>query len=157
MSAREAPIPGKGRVGIEVPNRDCEPVVIRELLESRTFRKSRGDNKLPLGLGKDIAGDVQVADLTTMPHLLVAGATGAGKTVCVKALLASLLFDKVPDELQLMLIDPKMVELSIFNDIPHLITPVVNRPQEGLLRPELAHRGNGRTLPTVRPSSRPQH
>jgi S-DNA-T family DNA segregation ATPase FtsK/SpoIIIE len=124
----EAPIPGKGRVGIEVPNKIRESVVIRELLESRIFTRSK--TTLPLTLGKDIAGDVMVADLTTMPHLLVAGATGAGKTVCVKTLLASLLCVRTPDELQLMLIDPKMVELSIFNDIPHLITPVVIDPKK---------------------------
>lgn len=124
----EAPIPGKGRVGIEVPNKDRESVVIHDLLKSNTFRKSKA--QLPLCLGKDIAGDVTVADLATMPHLLVAGATGAGKTVCVKSLLASLLCHHKPEELQLMLIDPKMVELSIFNDIPHLITPVVIDPKK---------------------------
>jgi len=124
----EAPIPGKGRVGIEVPNVQRDAVVLRELLESPVFTQTRG--KLPLGLGKDIAGDVQVVDLTGMPHLLVAGATGAGKTVCVKALLASLLFSHTPDELQMILIDPKMVELSVFNDIPHLITPVVTDPKK---------------------------
>ncbi len=119
----EAPIPGKGRVGIEVPNHDRDSVVIRELLESRAFKRGKG--ALNLALGKDIEGESVVADLATMPHMLVAGATGAGKTVCVKTLLASLLISKTPDELQLMLIDPKMVELSIFDDIPHLITPVV--------------------------------
>ncbi|HRI88557.1 MAG TPA: DNA translocase FtsK, partial [Candidatus Hydrogenedentes bacterium] len=124
----EAPIPGKGRVGIEVPNKFREPVVIRELLETRQFNKSKC--VLPLTLGKDIAGEVMVADMTSMPHLLVAGATGAGKTVCVKTLLASMLCSKTPEELQLMLIDPKMVELSIFNDIPHLITPVVIDPKK---------------------------
>ncbi|MBI1320572.1 MAG: DNA translocase FtsK [Candidatus Hydrogenedens sp.] len=124
----EAPIPGKGRVGIEVPNVERDAVLIRELLESKVFQK--GSGKLKLGLGKDIAGDVQIADLAGMPHLLVAGATGAGKTVCVKALLASLLFTHTPDELQLILIDPKMVELSVFNDIPHLITPVVVDPKK---------------------------
>ena len=124
----EAPIPGKGRVGIEVPNKDREPVVIHDLLKTATFRKSKA--KLPLGLGKDIAGDVTVTDLASMPHLLVAGATGAGKTVCVKSLLASLLCHHKPEELQLMLIDPKMVELSIFNDIPHLMTPVVIDPKK---------------------------
>ncbi|MEA3364626.1 MAG: DNA translocase FtsK, partial [Candidatus Hydrogenedentes bacterium] len=119
----EAPIPGKGRVGIEVPNKDRETVVVRELLESRSF--SRSGYVLPLALGKGIGGEVHVVDLATMPHLLVAGATGAGKTVCIKTLLASMLVEKTPADLQLMLVDPKMVELSIFNDIPHLITPVV--------------------------------
>jgi DNA segregation ATPase FtsK/SpoIIIE-like protein len=124
----EAPIPGKGRVGIEVPNVERDAVVLRELLESRVFTGTKG--KLPLCLGKDIAGVVQVADLCGMPHLLVAGATGAGKTVCVKSILASLLFTHTPDELQMILIDPKMVELSVFNDIPHLITPVVTDPKK---------------------------
>jgi S-DNA-T family DNA segregation ATPase FtsK/SpoIIIE len=119
----EAPIPGKGRVGIEVPNVQRDQVLLRDLLESEVFKQSKAT--LPLALGKDIAGDVKVSDLATMPHLLVAGATGAGKTVCVKSLLASMLFTRTPDELQLVLIDPKMVELSVFNDIPHLITPVV--------------------------------
>jgi S-DNA-T family DNA segregation ATPase FtsK/SpoIIIE len=124
----EAPIPGKGRVGIEVPNLDRDQVLLRELLESKQFNSKKG--KLNLSLGKDITGEVSIADLAAMPHLLVAGATGAGKTVCVKALLASLLCAKTPDELQLVLIDPKMVELSIFNDIPHLITPVVTDPKK---------------------------
>lgn len=124
----EAPIPGKGRVGIEVPNAERDQVLLRELLESKQFNSKKG--KLNLSLGKDITGDVTIADLAGMPHLLVAGATGAGKTVCVKALLASLLCAKTPDELQLVLIDPKMVELSIFNDIPHLITPVVTDPKK---------------------------
>lgn len=124
----EAPIPGKGRVGIEIPNDEGEAVMIRELLVSKLFNKKA--SQLQLALGKDIAGDVVAADLATMPHLLVAGATGAGKTVCVKTILASLLVSKSPDELQLMLIDPKMVELSIFNDIPHLITPVVIDPRK---------------------------
>ena len=124
----EAPIPGKGRVGIEISNEERDPVVIRDLLEHPVFQE-RGAG-LDLALGKGIAGDVCIADLTRMPHLLVAGATGAGKTVCIKALLASLLYHHTPDELQLMLVDPKMVELSIFNDIPHLITPVVTDPKK---------------------------
>ena len=123
-----APIPGKGRVGIEVPNKVRDEVVIRELLEGKEFRRDKG--ALTLALGKDIAGDVVVADLASMPHLLVAGATGSGKTVCVKTMLASLLAAKTPEELQLMLIDPKMVELSIFEEIPHLITPVVIDPKK---------------------------
>jgi DNA segregation ATPase FtsK/SpoIIIE-like protein len=124
----EAPIPGKGRVGIELPNAEREPVMLRDLLESRPFRRHKG--KLVLALGKDIAGEVVCTDLTTMPHLLIAGATGTGKTICVKSLLASLLFMNGPEEVQLMLIDPKMVELSILNDIPHLITPVVTDPKK---------------------------
>ncbi|MFA7692459.1 MAG: DNA translocase FtsK [Candidatus Hydrogenedentales bacterium] len=124
----EAPIPGKGRVGIEISNDERDPVVIRELLEHKAFNKR--STGLNLALGKDIAGEVCIADLTQMPHLLVAGATGAGKTICIKALLASLLYQHTPDELQLMLVDPKMVELSIFNDIPHLITPVVTDPKK---------------------------
>lgn len=119
----QAPIPGKGRVGIEISNEVQDPVVIRELLEHPSF--TQGRQVLALTLGKDVAGVSHVADLEAMPHLLVAGATGSGKTVCIKSLLAGLLFRHTPDELQLMLIDPKMVELSIFNDIPHLITPVV--------------------------------
>ncbi len=119
----EAPIPGKGKVGIEVPNPVREQVLLRELLESFALMKHRGRLRLPLG--KDITGEVKVVDLTQMPHLLIAGATGSGKTVFVKALLASLLFQYTPDELRLVLIDPKMVEFSIFNDIPHLLEPVV--------------------------------
>ncbi len=119
----EAPIPGRGKVGIEVPNLVREQVLLRELLESPAINKHCGRLRLPLG--KDIAGDVKVVDLTQMPHLLIAGATGSGKTVFVKALLASLLFQYTPDELRLVLIDPKMVEFSIFNDIPHLLEPVV--------------------------------
>jgi S-DNA-T family DNA segregation ATPase FtsK/SpoIIIE len=124
----EAPIPGKGKVGIEIPNEEGEAVMLRELLTSKQFIKNKGP--LALALGKDIAGEVMVGDVATMPHLLIAGATGAGKTVCVKTILASLLMSKTPDELQLMLIDPKMVELSIFNDIPHLMTPVVIDPKK---------------------------
>lgn len=124
----EAPIPGKGRVGIEVPNKDREAVVLRELIESASFRKKSA--VLNLALGKDITGECAVADLAKMPHLLVAGATGSGKTVCVKSVLASLLFAKTPEEMQLILIDPKMVELSVFNEIPHLITPVVIDPKK---------------------------
>lgn len=124
----EAPIPGKGKVGIEIPNERREAVVIRELLQSAPFRRSEG--QLVLAMGRDIAGDPFCADLANMPHLLVAGATGSGKTIYMKTVLASLLMSKSPDELQLMLIDPKMVELSIFNDIPHLITPVVIDPKK---------------------------
>jgi len=124
----EAPIPGKGRVGVEVPNEAREDVCLRELLESSAFRQSR--SKLTLALGKDIAGDPVVADLGMMPHLLIAGATGSGKTVCVKSIISSMLFNASPDEVEMLMIDPKMVELSIFNEIPHLICPVVTDPKK---------------------------
>ncbi len=124
----EAPIPGKGRVGVEVPNDVRENVCLREILESPTFSESK--SKLTLALGKDIAGDPVIADLGMMPHLLIAGATGSGKTVCVKSIIASLLFNATPDEVEMLMIDPKMVELSIFNGIPHLISPVVTDPKK---------------------------
>ena len=124
----EAPIPGKGRVGVEVPNDERENVCLRELLESPPFRQSK--SKLTLAFGKDIAGDPVIADLGVMPHLLIAGATGSGKTVCVKTIIASILFNATPDEVEMLMIDPKMVELSIFNGIPHLISPVVTDPKK---------------------------
>lgn len=124
----EAPIPGKGRVGVEVPNDVREDVCLRELLESSAFRQSK--SKLTLVLGKDIAGDPVITDLGVMPHLLIAGATGSGKTVCVKTIIACILFTASPDEVEMLMIDPKMVELSIFNGIPHLISPVVTDPKK---------------------------
>jgi len=119
----EAPIPGKGRIGIEVPNEKREPVVIKDCLTSEAFRT--GESPIRVVLGKDVAGDPVIIDLAAMPHLLIAGATGSGKTVCVKAIISSLLFNATPSEVELMLIDPKMVELSVFNGVPHLISPVI--------------------------------
>ncbi|HCW44268.1 MAG TPA: hypothetical protein DGU45_03025 [Planctomycetes bacterium] len=118
-----APIPGKPTVGIEVPNKQRESVVLKELLQSRSFAES--DLGLPLLLGKDAAGEPIVADLTKMPHLLIAGSTGSGKSVCINAIIVSMLMTRSPDELKLILVDPKMVELSSFEDIPHLLTPVI--------------------------------
>jgi S-DNA-T family DNA segregation ATPase FtsK/SpoIIIE len=119
----EAPIPGKNCIGIDVPNTEPEPVFIRELLESRDFNNY--PMRLPLAIGKSVTGATIVSDLAEMPHLLVAGATGSGKTIFVKSLIVSLLCAKTPEEMQLLLIDPKMVELVAFQDIPHLITPVI--------------------------------
>ncbi|MFZ5633460.1 MAG: DNA translocase FtsK 4TM domain-containing protein [Bacillota bacterium] len=119
----EAPIPGKAAVGIEVPNKEISPVALRELIECREFTSS--SSKLSVALGKDIAGAPVVADLGRMPHLLVAGATGAGKSVCINTLIASILFKATPDEVKLLMVDPKMVELITYNGIPHLISPVV--------------------------------
>ena len=119
----EAPIPGKSAVGIEVPNKSASLVTIREVLETAAFRE--GTNLLALGLGNDVSGQSIVADLTRMPHLLIAGATGQGKSVCINALITSLLFQVTPDHLRLLLIDPKRVELVGYNGLPHLALPVL--------------------------------
>ena len=119
----EAPIPGKSAVGIEVPNKSASLVTIREVLETAAFRE--GANSLALGLGNDVSGQSIVGDLTRMPHLLIAGATGQGKSVCINALITSLLFQVTPDHLRLLLIDPKRVELVGFNGLPHLALPVL--------------------------------
>lgn len=119
----EAPIPGKAAIGIEVPNAERALVSLREILEDQVFSQSK--SKLTFALGRDIAGAPIVADLARMPHLLIAGSTGSGKSVCMNALIASILFSATPDEVKLMMIDPKMVELSNYNGIPHLIHPVV--------------------------------
>ncbi len=124
----EAPIPGKAAVGIEVPNKEVAVVSLREVLETNEFIQS--NSKLTIALGKDIAGQPVVADLEKMPHLLVAGATGSGKSVCINALVSSLLFKCTPFELKLLMIDPKMVELTNYNGIPHLIAPVVTEPKK---------------------------
>src|SRR5438270_3805166 len=119
----EAPIPGKSAVGIEVPNKSASLVTIREVIETAAFRE--GTNKLALGLGIDVSGQSIVADLTRMPHLLIAGATGQGKSVCINAFITSLLFQVTPDHLRLLLIDPKRVELTGYNGLPHLALPVL--------------------------------
>lgn len=119
----EAPIPGKAAVGIEVPNKEISMVHLRDLLEAQEFVQS--GSKLTIALGKDIAGNPEVADLAKMPHLLIAGATGSGKSVCLNTLIASILFKATPDEVKLLMIDPKMVELATYNGIPHLVNPVV--------------------------------
>lgn len=124
----EAPIPGKSAIGIEVPNSSVDTVYLKDLLESPPYKGERG-KKLLLALGKDIAGKPSVADLARMPHLLIAGATGSGKTVCVNTLIASILFRATPEEVQFLMIDPKRVELTIYNGIPHLIREVVTNPK----------------------------
>ncbi len=124
----EAPIPGKPAVGIEVPNQNKTTVSIRSILESEAFRTA--DSPLPIALGMDIAGESVVADLTKMPHLLVAGSTGSGKSVCVNATIMSFLCRSGPEDLRLLLIDPKVVELAEYNGIPHLLMPVVTEPRK---------------------------
>ena len=124
----EAPIPGKAAVGIEVPNKETSPVMLRDLLETEEFQKST--SKIAFAAGRDIAGKVVVADIMKMPHLLIAGATGSGKSVCINTLIMSILYKADPDEVKLIMIDPKVVELSVYNGIPHLMIPVVTDPKK---------------------------
>lgn len=127
----EAPIPGKSAIGIEVPNPEVSIVALRDVLESPQYNENK--NKLSIGLGRDISGDPIVANLASMPHLLVAGATGAGKSVCINGIIISLLYKAKPHEVKLMMIDPKMVELNIYNGIPHLLAPVVTDPRKAAI------------------------
>jgi S-DNA-T family DNA segregation ATPase FtsK/SpoIIIE len=124
----QAPVPGKGVVGVEVPNLSANMVNIRHVVESKEWQT--GEAHVPLALGQDVGGNVIIADLAKMPHLLVAGATGAGKTVCMNTLLTGLLMAKAPDELRLILVDPKIVEFAMYNDLPHLVVPVITDPKK---------------------------
>ena len=124
----EAPIPGKSAVGIEVPNRVASSVYFRELLEGETFNKAK--SPVTFAVGKDIAGKVIMTDISKMPHLLIAGSTGSGKSVCINTLIMSILYKANPDDVKLIMIDPKVVELSVYNGIPHLFCPVVTDPKE---------------------------
>ncbi len=126
-----APIPGKDTVGIEIANKDKVPVPLRELLDDEAFRDT--EYKIPLALGKDVYGNAVLADLASMPHLLVAGATGSGKSVCINSIIASLLFQFSPEQLRFIMIDPKVVEMQIYNDLPHLVVPVVTDPKKVIL------------------------
>ncbi len=124
----EAPIPGKSAIGIEIPNKETTPVLLRAILESPEF--ARAKTPLTVALGRDIQGTPILCDLTRMPHLLIAGATGSGKSVCLNTILMSILFRCTPDDVRLLMIDPKVVELSIYNGIPHLLSPVVTDPRK---------------------------
>lgn len=124
----EAPIPGKAAVGIEIPNKEVIPVVLREVIESKEFGEH--ESKLSFTLGKDIAGKCIVADLSKMPHLLIAGATGSGKSVCINTLITSLVYKSSPADVKMLMVDPKVVELSVYNGIPHLLIPVVTDPKK---------------------------
>ena len=124
----EAPIPGKSAIGIEVPNKEAGSVFLRELIETDTFKNT--SSKIAFAAGKDIAGKTIVADIARMPHLLIAGATGSGKSVCINTIIMSILYKACPDEVKLIMVDPKVVELSIYNGIPHLLLPVVTEPKK---------------------------
>lgn len=124
----EAPIPGKAAVGIEVPNKEMSAVLLKDIIESKEFKNH--PSKLAFSVGKDISGETVVADIGKMPHLLVAGATGSGKSVCINSLIMSILFKASPEEVKLLMVDPKVVELGIYNGIPHLLIPVVTDPKK---------------------------
>ncbi|MCI8383510.1 MAG: DNA translocase FtsK [Clostridia bacterium] len=124
----EAPIPGKQAVGIEVPNAEREAVHLREVLDSDVFRDN--ESKLAIALGKDVAGNVQLADISKMPHILIAGSTGSGKSVCINTIITSIIYHAKPSEVKFVMVDPKVVELSVYNGIPHLLIPVVTDPRK---------------------------
>ena len=124
----EAPIPGKAAIGIEVPNKENMTVALRDLLESNEFREF--NSNIAFAVGKDIAGKTVVADIAKMPHMLIAGATGSGKSVCINTLIMSILYKAHPDDVKLIMVDPKVVELSVYNGIPHLLIPVVTDPKK---------------------------
>ena len=124
----EAPIPGKQAVGIEVPNKEKEVVHFREVLDSDEFRGNK--SKLTIGLGKDVAGNIQLADIAKMPHVLIAGSTGSGKSVCINTIITSIIYNAKPSEVKFVMVDPKVVELSVYNGIPHLLIPVVTDPRK---------------------------
>ena len=123
-----APIPGKAAVGVEVPNQHPTPVGMRELLESEDWANAKAE--IPIALGKDVSGAPLISDLAKMPHLLIAGATGSGKSVCINSIVASILYSKSPKDLRLIMVDPKVVELKIFNSLPHMLIPVVTEPKK---------------------------
>jgi len=124
----EAPIPGKAAVGIEIPNRETTPVYLREVIEDVKFQNSTA--KISVALGKDISGETIIGDLSKMPHVLIAGATGSGKSVCINSLIISILFKYDPEHVRLLMVDPKVVELNVYNGIPHLLIPVVTDPKK---------------------------
>lgn len=124
----EAPIPGKAAVGIEVPNKENSPVILRELLESPEFKRHKSE--LAFAVGKNISGQIVVSDIAKMPHMLIAGATGSGKSVCINTIIMSILYKADPKEVKLIMVDPKVVELSVYNGIPHLLIPVVTDPKK---------------------------
>ena len=124
----EAPIPGKAAIGIEVPNKEVNMVLVRDVIESQEFMQQ--PSKLSFAVGKDVSGETIIADIGKMPHLLIAGATGSGKSVCINSLIVSLLYKAAPDEVKLLMIDPKVVELGVYNGIPHLLIPVVTEPKK---------------------------
>jgi S-DNA-T family DNA segregation ATPase FtsK/SpoIIIE len=124
----EAPIPGRNLVGVEVPNRSAEYVTLKTMLSAPAMKKHK--SKLAVALGIDVAGNPAIVDIAAMPHLLIAGSTGSGKSVCINSFMCSILFRATPEEVKFILVDPKRVELTGYNDIPHLLTPVIVEPNK---------------------------
>ena len=154
-AVRIATVPGRNVIGIEMPNAKRETVYLSELLGSDDWARQQG--RLALALGKDIGGAPVIADLARMPHLLVAGTTGSGKSVGINAMILSLLYRLSPDQCRLILIDPKMLELSVYEGIPHLMAPVVTEPRKAVVGAEMDGARDGAALPRDEPARRAQH
>ena len=155
ISVRVAVVPGRTVIGIELPNRRAETVYLRELLASPAFEKHGG--RLVLALGKDISGEPVIADLARMPHLLIAGTTGSGKSVGINTMILSILYRMPPDTCKFIMIDPKMLELSVYDGIPHLLSPVVTDPKKAVLALKWTVREMERPLPEDVAARRAQH
>jgi S-DNA-T family DNA segregation ATPase FtsK/SpoIIIE len=155
IAARVAVVAGRNAIGIELPNANRETVFLRELLASVDFEKSKA--KLPLCLGKTIGGEPVIADLSRMPHLLIAGTTGSGKSVGINTMILSLLYRLPPERCKLIMVDPKMLELSVYNGIPHLLSPVVTDPEKGCCRAQMDRPRDGRALSQDVQARRAQH
>ena len=154
----EAPVPGQPIVGVEVPNADTRIVALRGLIESEAFNQMAATGGLPIALGRDVTGNPVIADLTRMPHVLIAGATGSGKSVCINTIISSLLMQKSPEEVRLILVDPKRVELTNYGSAPHLaFSHVVTEPDEVVSVLGRCRRGDGPTLPAARGIQGAQH
>src|SRR5207244_4471389 len=126
----EAPVPGRPYVGVEIPNKNSRLVTLREVLESKEYQAAKAKSRLAMALGRDVAGQVRVGDLARMPHLLIAGATGASKSIMLNTIIASILTQATPDDARMLMVDPKMVELNMYNGIPHLLSPVVTEVEK---------------------------
>ena len=155
VSARVAVVPGRNAIGIELPNPRRETVYLRELVASPDFTDSK--HKLAIALGKTIGGEPVIVDLAKMPHLLVAGTTGSGKSVAINTMILSLLYRLKPQECRLIMVDPKMLELSVYDGIPHLLTPVVTDPEKGGGRAQMGGARDGGPLQENVETRRPQH
>ena len=154
----EAPIPGKNAIGIEIPNKGSTLVVLRDILESKEFKNSA--SPVTMAFGREASGKIIVADLTRMPHMLIAGATGSGKSVCINGIIVSMIYKSSPQDVRFILVDPKMVEMTMYGSLPHLLIPVVTDPKKaaGAMRwavKEMTDRYNTDFLGAERAQSRP--